>query len=598
MRDDMTATGGAVLTRGLRAVRVVLSAVFIALVLMTGTGTSVEMSDSAGLIVVCLACLNAVGNGLLVIRPSGAPEPLWRAVTQLVVDAVLALVAAVVLDPTASPLAWVALLVPVLDAAASFGPVLAGTVWLSLGLAYVALRVRLFPADSSGGELIRLGLQQMAAVAAVTIPAGYLAARLRDDLDRAHDTLLAAQRWVAELELVARHSRRLTEAADPADVLELTVLAARDLGFSHIDACQRNSAGRWRVIHSAGEGRSPDPAEDRALDRAVTSGPCLVGTDQANGEAQWLHLTGFEGGMLVPFRREEEPATVLRAWSREPLPADASRIQALQVLVTQAAAAWGTARRFSALAGWSQQMAHEAAHDDLTGLPNRASFMARLERSVERLRGGARPFALLYLDLNSFKQVNDRLGHEAGDAVLTTVSRRLGRIARPGDTAARLGGDEFVLLLDPMNSARDAVAVAERVCEALSEPIVVEESRHRSAPASASHGPGTAETRRCCSERPMRPCTASNGAGSPAMPSPERGRRPPRSRCEGPIVQIRPPSGRRRTHDRRARAAASARAHTRDRSPPCRRRRHRVRNRRRSRRRKRVLRRVPLAAGG
>ncbi len=462
------------LTRGLRGVRVVLSAVFIALILTAGTGGAATLGGATAAGVVALAVLNMAGNAALAIWGSSRAEPAWRAALQLGVDAVLALIATVVMDPTASPLAWVALLVPVLDAGAAFGPALAGVVWLSLGVAYVALRMRLMPYDSSGAELVRLGLQQMAAVAAVTIPTGYLAARLRDDLDRTHETLVSARRWVRELEMVAAHSRRLTETTDPSAVLERATEAARELGFPRADVCERTAVGLWRVSHSSGEGRSPDPASDPALERAAASGaPVLAGQAGTEREIQWLHLTGYAGAVMVPVRQADGAVAVLRAWSRVPLDADDSQVQALHVLTIQAAAAWGTAARYSSLAGWSRQVAHEAAHDPLTGLPNRTNVMGRLDRAVAEVAAGRPPFALLYLDLNGFKQVNDAMGHEAGDAVLIAVAQRLGRIARAGDTAARLGGDEFVMLLGEVSSSDDAVAIARRVCEALSRPVSV-----------------------------------------------------------------------------------------------------------------------------
>jgi diguanylate cyclase (GGDEF)-like protein len=122
-------------------------------------------------------------------------------------------------------------------------------------------------------------------------------------------------------------------------------------------------------------------------------------------------------------------------------------------------------------------VAYEAAHDALTGLANRAQLMTRLAHAIERRRAGAPPFALLYLDLNGFKQVNDTLGHDAGDAVLVAVGQRLVRVARPTDTVARLGGDEFVVLLGECADPGAAVGVAERVCAALSRPVAVGEHR-------------------------------------------------------------------------------------------------------------------------
>jgi len=117
---------------------------------------------------------------------------------------------------------------------------------------------------------------------------------------------------------------------------------------------------------------------------------------------------------------------------------------------------------------YEHQLLHDAFHDALTGLPNRALFLNRLAHSVARAR--RRPaylFAVLFLDLDRFKVVNDSLGHELGDKLLLEMAHRLQACIRPGDTAARLGGDEFTILLDDMDDPRDATAVADRIQEAL-----------------------------------------------------------------------------------------------------------------------------------
>lgn len=105
---------------------------------------------------------------------------------------------------------------------------------------------------------------------------------------------------------------------------------------------------------------------------------------------------------------------------------------------------------------------HMARHDALTGLPNRTLFQERLERAVERLPGGA-PFAVLYLDLDRFKEVNDGLGHATGDRLLVAVAGRIRACLRPDDAAARLGGDEFAAILPAATDAATARAVAERL---------------------------------------------------------------------------------------------------------------------------------------
>jgi diguanylate cyclase (GGDEF)-like protein/PAS domain S-box-containing protein len=117
------------------------------------------------------------------------------------------------------------------------------------------------------------------------------------------------------------------------------------------------------------------------------------------------------------------------------------------------------------------QLRHQAFHDPLTGLANRALFRDRVEHALARRRPGGRRVALLLLDLDGFKTVNDSLGHAAGDVLLEVVARRVADSLRTGDTAARLGGDEFVVLLDDVSGVREAVAVAERVREALRAPV-------------------------------------------------------------------------------------------------------------------------------
>ncbi len=115
-----------------------------------------------------------------------------------------------------------------------------------------------------------------------------------------------------------------------------------------------------------------------------------------------------------------------------------------------------------------ERLTHTAFHDALTGLPNRALFLDRLTHCTARARRNPRyRFAVVYLDVDDFKLINDSLGHHAGDALLAAVARRLQQSARPGDTVARIGGDEFTVLLEPVDSIEDAERVAMRLRSAV-----------------------------------------------------------------------------------------------------------------------------------
>ena len=118
-----------------------------------------------------------------------------------------------------------------------------------------------------------------------------------------------------------------------------------------------------------------------------------------------------------------------------------------------------------------EQARHAALHDDLTRLPNRALFIDRVGHALDRARRRGAPFAVLLLDLDRFKNVNDSLGHSAGDRLLTAAASRLSDCVRPGDTVSRLGGDEFAMLLEEISGPSDPVRVAERVQYCLAAPF-------------------------------------------------------------------------------------------------------------------------------
>lgn len=118
-------------------------------------------------------------------------------------------------------------------------------------------------------------------------------------------------------------------------------------------------------------------------------------------------------------------------------------------------------------------LAHAALHDPLTGLPNRTLLMDRLALGLAALGRNHEALAVLYVDVDHFKQVNDELGHAAGDAVLVEVAQRLRSTLRPGDTVARLGGDEFAVICTDIEDEQRVTSIAERLTERLNRPVTI-----------------------------------------------------------------------------------------------------------------------------
>ncbi|XAH21850.1 diguanylate cyclase [Xylophilus sp. GW821-FHT01B05] len=139
-------------------------------------------------------------------------------------------------------------------------------------------------------------------------------------------------------------------------------------------------------------------------------------------------------------------------------------VELLQFVSTQVAAAIERKQ-------WEARLQHAARHDSLTNLPNRGLLHERLQTALARARQDGSRLSLLYLDLDKFKPVNDRLGHAAGDLLLQEAARRLQRCLRESDTVGRIGGDEFLVLLARLHQPDHAALVAEKIRAALSEPF-------------------------------------------------------------------------------------------------------------------------------
>lgn len=156
----------------------------------------------------------------------------------------------------------------------------------------------------------------------------------------------------------------------------------------------------------------------------------------------------------------------LRLDLKEACSLQAAELELLQFAATQAAAA---IERFVLQA----DLAHAARYDELTGLPNRRLFQDRMRLALARSRRGHAGGAVLFIDLDDFKCVNDQHGHGAGDQLLQAVAQRIKSCVREADTVARLGGDEFVVLLEEVSSLAKVQKVADKISRSLAEPLLL-----------------------------------------------------------------------------------------------------------------------------
>jgi diguanylate cyclase (GGDEF)-like protein len=136
----------------------------------------------------------------------------------------------------------------------------------------------------------------------------------------------------------------------------------------------------------------------------------------------------------------------------------------------------------------TEELRHRALHDDLTELPNRALIMDRIGQMAQRARRNGTAAAVLFIDLDSFKDVNDTYGHAVGDALLRAVAARLRACLRTTDTAGRIGGDEFVVLVEGTSLSDGGAAIAERLLDALHQPYQLDELREVALRVNASIG--------------------------------------------------------------------------------------------------------------
>ncbi|HEX2389208.1 MAG TPA: EAL domain-containing protein [Solirubrobacterales bacterium] len=224
-----------------------------------------------------------------------------------------------------------------------------------------------------------------------------------------------------------------------------------DVGWAYTDrATPIPAASHAGYTLRAGE---PVAVEDLADESRFTPSAALI-------------ERGITSGISVAIEGREHPYGVVTAHTRERRHFTSEEVGFLTTVANVLAAAVERTRE-------EELNRHAALHDPLTGLPNRVLALDRLNYGIGRRRRDGTDLAVLVVDLDRFKLINDSLGHEAGDELLLELAPRLGDAVRAEDTVARLGGDEFAIICPGLNGVRDVITIAEKLAAAVARPFIL-----------------------------------------------------------------------------------------------------------------------------
>ena len=224
------------------------------------------------------------------------------------------------------------------------------------------------------------------------------------------------------------------------------------------------------IIASANGTIRPEPVGQGLVRRTYAGGQPIWIADvtQVKGllkRASMVTKAGLHGAFAFPLLVGGEVLGVMEFFHRDVREPDASLLRIAESIGNQIG-------QFMARKQAEERIRHLASYDELTGLPNRRFFHERLHHALAQAQRHVRPLAVLFIDLDEFKNINDTLGHEGGDRALKEVANRLRECLRESDTVGRLGGDEFAVLIEELPQPMDVAAVAQKILDTMTKPFI------------------------------------------------------------------------------------------------------------------------------
>ncbi|MGH1491032.1 MAG: signal peptidase I [Acidimicrobiales bacterium] len=480
--------GANVTQKAVRQVRVLVALMILAQYVIDPNRLQVtELALNPSLTLVITIAVLLITNYLSAkARESGNAAMADRAsAIELTIDTILVIGLATATGT--SGIGWVLFALPIVEAAVRFRLGAALLHWVLLTATTIGLLI--LTADVQGlapsqllEELERL-IDQLSVLLLVVIPAAYLAEQLVIDVVRHRTATGRAQERSELLQQVVDLGRQVTKL--DRSLLDTLADAALSLGFARADIAVRFDGSQdWTVVAQAGNDKGgalpvPGMAGSGLRDQDLAESAVVVdGLDPETDERVALRASGWSTIVRVSIPNAAADLIALRAVLASDEADRDDRVDALTLLVGQASVSMENNRLVDELRALNERVQHEASHDALTGLANRSRLLKRLSTEVETAAVG-NGVGLLFLDLNGFKPVNDRLGHDVGDELLCAVAGRMERLAGEFDLVVRLGGDEFTVLMSGLADRSEMDPMVHQLIETISQPFALTHEKVR-----------------------------------------------------------------------------------------------------------------------